>query len=113
VYGGYRWKTRSITCTRSGHSHRTRDIERQASKRRHTDDATLGLPAAPNAWRSVAFVVAFAETVQEPTSQRNCQPLEATASQRAQHEARYHTLGVQPIWFKKFAEIPGLIRCLA
>jgi hypothetical protein len=44
--------------------------------------------------------------------EKNSDPLEATASQRAQYEARYHSLGVQPIWFKEFAEIPSLIRSL-
>jgi hypothetical protein len=45
--------------------------------------------------------------------EKNSDPLEATASQRAQHEARYHSMGVQPIWFKDFLEIPALIRSLA
>jgi hypothetical protein len=45
--------------------------------------------------------------------EKNSDPLEATATQRAQHEARYHSMGVQPIWFKDFPEIPALIRSLA
>ena len=45
--------------------------------------------------------------------EKNSDPLEATTSQRAQHEARYHSVGVQSIWFTRFAELPGLIRSRA